>query len=73
LFWGLDLVKDPVSKEPMTNDQLRHIVTLLKNEGVLMGSTGLFENILKIRPPLIFSRANADKALEALETVFSSL
>lgn len=73
LFWGLDLVQDPATKEPMSRDQLRHIVTLLKNEGVLMGSTGRFGNCLKIRPPLIFSKDNADQALAALEKVFSSL
>lgn len=73
LFWGLDLVQDPETKEPMTGDQLRHIVTLLKNEGVLMGSTGRYDNCLKIRPPLVFSRENADQALAALEKVFSSI
>lgn len=73
LFWGLDLVQDPQTKEPMTRDQLRHIVTLLKNEGVLMGNTGRFGNVLKIRPPLVFSRNNADQALAALEKVFATL
>ena len=73
LFWGLDLVQDPKSKEPMTRDQLRHIVTLLKDEGVLMGNTGRYGNCLKIRPPLVFSKENADQALAALQKVFSSL
>lgn len=73
LFWGLDLVQDTKSKEPMTRDQLRHIVTLLKNEGVLMGNTGRYGNCLKIRPPLVFSKENADQALAALQKVFSAI
>lgn len=73
LFWGLDLVEEPKSKQPMSEDKLRHIVTLLKNEGVLMGNTGRFENCLKIRPPLIFSKENADQALAALDKVFKQI
>lgn len=73
LFWGLDLVKDPETKEPMTANELRHIVTLIKNEGVLMGSTGRYDNILKIRPPLVFNKDNADQALAALTKVFSTM
>lgn len=73
LFWGLDLVEDPESKEPMHDDKLRHITTLLKDEGVMMGSTGRYDNILKIRPPLVFSKENADQALAAIDKVFAAL
>ncbi|MBT5187072.1 MAG: aminotransferase class III-fold pyridoxal phosphate-dependent enzyme, partial [Kordiimonadaceae bacterium] len=73
LFWGLDLVKDATTKEPMSDSQLSQITTMIKDEGVLMGSTGRFDNILKIRPPLVFSKENADQALAAIEKVFSTL
>lgn len=73
LFWGLDLVNNPDTKEPMNRQQLRHISTLIKNEGVLMGSTGRYGNCLKIRPPLVFSKENADQALSAINTVFEKI
>ncbi|MEZ5758985.1 MAG: aminotransferase class III-fold pyridoxal phosphate-dependent enzyme [Emcibacteraceae bacterium] len=73
LFWGLDLVSDPASKTPMRDAELRHITTLLKDEGVLMGYTGRYNNCLKIRPPLIFNKGNADQALTAIDKVFSTL
>ncbi len=73
LFWGIDLVKDPSTKEPMSRQELRHITTLLKNEGVLMGSTGRYGNCLKIRPPLVFSKENADQALAAIEKTFEKM
>lgn len=73
LFWGLDLVQNADTKEPMSREQLRNITTQLKNEGVLMGSTGRYGNCLKIRPPLLFSKGNADQALAALEKVFSTI
>jgi len=73
LFWGLDLVKDAKSREPLSRAELRHITTLLMQEGILTGTSGRFGNILKIRPPLVFSRENADQALDTLERVFGRL
>jgi 4-aminobutyrate aminotransferase-like enzyme len=73
LFWGLDLVRDARSREPVSRAELRHITTLLMQEGILTGTSGRFGNILKIRPPLVFSRENADQALDALERVFGRL
>jgi len=71
LFWGLDLVKDPVSKEP---DQARALLASekMRDRGTLLGSTGRYGNVLKIRPPLIFSRENANQLLSTLDDVLSS-
>ena len=71
LFWGLDLVKDPVSKEP---DQARALQASkkMRDKGALLGSTGRYGNVLKIRPPLIFSRENANQLLSTLDDVLSS-
>jgi len=69
LFWGLDLVVDPDTRAPMSSAALRRITTELACEGVLMGSTGRYGNVLKIRPPLVFSAENADQALDAIDRV----
>lgn len=69
LFWGMDLVRDPATREPLSRDDLRRITFELVEEGVLMGSTGRYGNILKLRPPLIFTRDNADQALAAIDKV----
>lgn len=70
LFWGLDLVSQAETRAPLSADELRKITAALKDKGVLMGTTGRFGNILKIRPPLTFSRENVDQALEAMDSVF---
>ena len=69
LFWGMDLVRDRETREPLSRDDLRRITSELVEEGVLMGSTGRYGNILKLRPPLIFTRDNADRALTAIDKV----
>ena len=70
LFIGIELVRDRASLEPATAATAR-AVNLLRREGVLIGSTGQYDNVLKIRPPLVFSRENADLLLQKLAVVLS--
>jgi len=72
LFIGIDLVRDPTSREPASSETAR-AVNLLRQKGVLIGSTGKFDNILKIRPPLVFSKQDADFLLQKLALVLGQL
>ncbi len=49
-----------------------HIQNELRNRGVLIGRTGPNQNVLKIRPPLVFELRHADILLEVLDDVMSS-
>jgi 4-aminobutyrate aminotransferase-like enzyme len=73
LFWGLDLVDDPASRQPIKPTTAKQLVTALRRAGVLMGLTGEHGNVLKVRPPLPFSRDNADHALEVLDGCLRAL
>jgi 4-aminobutyrate aminotransferase-like enzyme len=68
LFLGVELVHDRVTLEPAA-DIARRVPDAMKAKGVVMGMTGPLGNILKIRPPLVFSRDNADQLVVALEEV----
>ncbi len=69
LFIGLDIV-DPETGAP---DAARASQTInaLKHQGILIGAAGLFGHTLKIRPPLPFSRQNADVFLDTLDGVLA--
>jgi 4-aminobutyrate aminotransferase-like enzyme len=41
----------------------------MKDKGILMGIDGPDHNVLKIKPPLVFSIENAMQLLEALSAV----
>ena len=41
----------------------------MKQKGVLISSDGPDHNVLKIKPPLVFNKNNADYLLESLEAV----
>jgi 4-aminobutyrate aminotransferase-like enzyme len=67
LFWGLDMVSDPTSKTPLSREQMRHLGSLIVAQGVITGYSGRFGQILKLRPPLPFSKADADTAVTAID------
>ena len=52
---GIELVRDPASREPAT-DRLKPLLNLLRDEGVLAGSEGKLGNIVKVRPPIVLDR-----------------
>ena len=72
LFIGLELVRDRVSKEPAPDLALAAINSL-REHSILIGAAGLYGNVLKIRPPLCFSREHADMMLTATDAVLSEL
>jgi 4-aminobutyrate aminotransferase-like enzyme len=69
LFWGLDLVADRGTREPIAYADAKRIATALRHRGVLAGVTGRYTNVLKIRPPLVFRHEHADVLLNTLDEV----
>ncbi len=66
LFIGVELVKDRKSREPAT-EAATQIVNALCERRVLISATGRYGNVLKIRPPLVFSQSNADLFIAKLD------
>jgi len=67
-FKSVELVTDRESREPATALTAR-VVNGLRERQVLAGSTGKDDNILKLRPPMVFSKENADHFLNVLDGV----
>ncbi|MBE1236133.1 aminotransferase class III-fold pyridoxal phosphate-dependent enzyme [Phaeovibrio sulfidiphilus] len=65
LYLGVELVRDRDSREPDSALASR-VVTGMRERGVLVGLTGPFQNVLKIRPPLIFSEEHVGILLTTL-------
>ena len=66
LFLGVEMVKDKASREPDARLALS-LADGLKDKGFLASYSGPFNNVLKLRPPLVFSRQNADDFLVAFD------
>ena len=72
LFLGIDLVRNHDDRKPATAETDK-AVNLLRERGVLIGSTGQFDNVLKIRPPIVFSMDYADLLLQKLGEVLNEI
>jgi len=68
LFLGVELVRDRASLEPAP-EEAAYVVNRLRERGVLTGTDGPHHNVLKLRPPLVFSEENARLLLETLDEV----
>lgn len=66
LFLGLELVKYDPALSPETALAGR-VKNRLRAAGVLVGTDGPFNNVIKIKPPICFTRENADRLLASLE------
>ncbi len=71
LFTGLELVETRDEKAPASALTTR-IVNGLRARRVLISATGPGANILKIRPPLVFTRAHADIFLAQMADVLAA-
>ncbi len=58
LFLGIDLVTDRDARTPAAT-QAHYIVNRLRDRGILAGTDGPHHNVIKLRPPLIFSFSDA--------------
>jgi 4-aminobutyrate aminotransferase-like enzyme len=72
LFLGVEIVSDPRTKTPDTGTATR-IINGLRDENVLISGCARAANVLKIRPPLVFSQENAEEMTAKLARVLSRL
>ena len=70
LFLGVDLVTDRESRTPATAEA-RALTNALRQNGVLTNPIGKFSNILKLRPPMVFTTEHADLFVETFDHCLS--
>jgi len=68
LFLGIDLVQDRETREAAPL-QASYIVNRLRDRGILAGMDGPHHNVIKLRPPLVFSEADANLFLKTLDAI----
>lgn len=66
LFIGIEMVADRTSQEPAPS-LTKRIVEHAKSEGVLLSIDGPHSNVIKIKPPLVFSSVDATRLVSVVE------
>ncbi len=69
LVMGVELVKDKATKEPAP-ELTRKLIDVAAQNGLLIGSVGVFGNVIRVAPPLVISE---DEAVESLDLFEKSL
>jgi 4-aminobutyrate aminotransferase-like enzyme len=70
LFLGIELVLDRETLEPAPQ-HAAYVAERMKDLGILISTDGPLHNVLKIKPPLVFSAENADFFVATLARVLS--
>jgi len=70
LLQGIDILKPDGRPDPELADQ---IMNHMRENGVLIGTTGQPYSVLKIRPPIVFQKEDADMLLTALSKAVDEL
>jgi 4-aminobutyrate aminotransferase-like enzyme len=78
LFVGVELVRSRESLEPATAETERIVNSVRSIEvgscsGILLGSDGRYNNVIKLKPPMCFNQANVDTLIAALDIAISQL
>lgn len=70
LFLGIELVLDRETLEP-AKEVAAQISDRMKQEGILISIDGPLHNVIKIKPPLVFTRENVDFYVDTLDRVLN--
>ena len=68
LFLGVELVRDRTTLEP-AGEEAERVASRMCERGVLVSTDGPFHNVLKIKPPLVFTTTDADQLVATLDHV----
>jgi 4-aminobutyrate aminotransferase-like enzyme len=69
---AVEFVSDRATKSPHP-DMADRVANAMRDRGVLVGTTGMHDSCLKIRPPLAFTEAEVPLVVEALDGSLAAL
>jgi len=72
LIMGVELVKDKKTREPAP-DLTRRMIDLCAEHGLLIGSVGVFGNVIRVAPPLCITEAEARESLDLFAAAVAKL
>ena len=69
MFLGIDIIKngDNLLPDSKTAEEL---INFMRNRGILLSNDGPYKNVIKIKPPLVFTKENVDMVCQNLNYFF---
>ncbi len=72
LMQALELVVDPVTKEPAPA-LATEMLEAARDRGLLIGKGGMYNNVLRLSPPMNIGKDDVDEAIRILEETFAAV
>ena len=72
LFIGIELIRDIENLEPAAVEADK-IINQMKDQKILLSTDGPDHNVIKIKPPMVFNKDNADEFLLKLSHVLANI
>jgi 4-aminobutyrate aminotransferase-like enzyme len=72
LFLGVELVRDRETLEPAA-EEASFISNRFREAGILLGTDGPLHNVIKVRPPMPFSEADADLFIATMDEIVAEI
>ena len=70
LFLGIELVRDRATLEPAT-EEATAAIEAMRQRGILLSTEGPFHNVIKIKPPMVWTKVHADIFADTLDEVLA--
>ena len=71
-FIGIDLVKSRQTREPAI-ESAKTVLQAMREAFILLSLDGPYSNVLKIKPPLVFNKENAQNVIQNFDRILSNL
>jgi 4-aminobutyrate aminotransferase-like enzyme len=71
LFLGIEFVRARGTLEPATAEA-GFIKEKMRERNILLSTDGPFDNVIKIKPPLVLTKTNADECIDRLDEVLKA-
>ncbi len=72
MMQGLELVRDRATKEPAPAETTQ-LMERARANGLLIGKGGLYNNVIRMAPPMNISKADVDEGIRLLDKSFSEV
>jgi 4-aminobutyrate aminotransferase-like enzyme len=68
LYLGIELVKNRQTLEPAPQEA-DYIINRMRDHGILISTDGPLHNVLKLKPPMVITKENADEIIAVLDKI----
>lgn len=72
LFLGVELTQDAKTLAP-AGALAVDVVNAMKGRGILLSVDGCYQNVIKIKPPMVITKQDCDKLVDVLDNVLSAV